>query len=208
MNIDQALGDLTIELESIQDEKLRGTVQLLLNVVEYLVQENRELRKENKELKDEIKRLKGEKGRPIFGLGKKQVKGRDHSSEKERQGTEDEKGTRNTKPKIEDLKIDRRENCKIDKAILPADAIFKGYETVVIQDIKIVTDNVAFQREVYYSRSNGKTYTAELPPGYEGQFGPGVKALILSLYQDSGMTQPAMKRFFQTHGIYLKIVYQ
>jgi len=81
--------------------------------------------------------------------------------------------------------------------------IFKGYETVVIQDIKILTDNVAFQREVYYSPSTGKTYTAELPAGYEGQFGSGIKALILSLYQDSGMTQPAMKRFFETHGIYI-----
>ena len=39
----------------------------------------------------EIKRLKGEKGKSLFGLGKKQAKGMNHSSEKERRGTEDDK---------------------------------------------------------------------------------------------------------------------
>ena len=203
MNIEKALTDLAIDLDSIKDEKLRGTIQLLLNVVEYLVQENRELRKENQELKDEIKRLKGEKGRPTFGPGKNKGDRTNHSSEKERQGTEDKKDKGNGKPKIEDLKIDRVERCKIDKITLPLDAVFKGYETVVVQDLKIVTANVAFQREVYYSPLNGKTYRAELPEGYEGQFGPGIKSLILSMYQDSGITQPAMRRFFKTHGTYI-----
>jgi hypothetical protein len=33
------------------------------------------------------------------------------------------------------------------------DAVFKEYESVVVQDIKIITDNVEYRREVYYSPS-------------------------------------------------------
>jgi len=69
--------------------------------------------------------------------------------------------------------------------LLPVDAEFKGYEEVVVQDIKLTTDNVLFQK--YYSL-RGKTYLAELPDGYEGEFGP-IKALVISLYYGSNMTQ-------------------
>jgi hypothetical protein len=40
-----------------------------------------------------------------------------------------------------------------------------------------------------------------LPLGYYGQFGPGIRSLIITLYRDSGMTQPAIKRYFETFGI-------
>jgi len=33
-----------------------------------------------------------------------------------------------------------------------------------------------------------KTYLADLPLGYEGEFGPGVKALVISLYYGGNMT--------------------
>jgi len=51
--------------------------------------------------------------------------------------------------------------------LLPVDAEFKGYEEVVVQDIKLTTDNVLFRKQKYYSPSEGKTYLAELPDGYE-----------------------------------------
>jgi len=62
---------------------------------------------------------------------------------------------------------------------------------------------VKFERAVYYSPSTGKTYLAPLPEGYHGQFNPAVKALALDLYQDGGMTEPALRRFFETHGVYI-----
>ena len=63
--------------------------------------------------------------------------------------------------------------------------------------------NIKFERAVYYSRSQGKTYLAPLPLGYDGQFSPELKALVMDLYQDGGMTEPAMERFLKTHGIYI-----
>ncbi|MCK5178593.1 MAG: hypothetical protein KAR32_03615, partial [Candidatus Omnitrophica bacterium] len=40
------------------------------------------------------------------------------------------------------IKIDRKEDCKVDPSELPADAQFKGYQTTIVQGLKIETDNV------------------------------------------------------------------
>jgi len=87
------------------------------------------------------------------------------------------------------IKIDRQQILEYPQDLLPVDAEFKGYEEVVVQDIKLTTDNVLFRKQKYYSPSEGKTYLAELPDGYEGEFGPGIKALVISLYYGSNMTQ-------------------
>ena len=203
MDIKKAIGSLNIDFKSIQDENLRATIILLLNAVEQFSKEIDELRKKNQELTDEINRLKGEQGKPNI-RPQKDKKDKDISSESERKVDEEEnKEPKNPKPKKEDIKIDRVERCEVNKNELPPDAEFKGYEPVIIQDIKITTDNIKFERAAYYSASLSRTYLGPLPPGYKGQFGPGVKSLVLDLYQDGGMTEPALKRFFETHGIYI-----
>jgi hypothetical protein len=73
--------------------------------------------------------------------------------------------------------ISREEVLKLDRTKLPPDATFKGHEEVVVQDLVLKTENVRFLKEKYYSAQEHKTYLAEVPPGYEGQFGLGVKAL-------------------------------
>ncbi|NEQ78564.1 MAG: transposase [Okeania sp. SIO2C9] len=85
--------------------------------------------------------------------------------------------------------------------LLPIDAQFKGYEEVIIQDITLATDNVLFLKEKYYSPQNRKTYLAELPAGYEGEFGPGIKSLIISLYYGGNMTQGKLLEFLEDMGI-------
>jgi hypothetical protein len=214
MDIKKALGDLKIDLTSIQDENLRAIIIVLLNAVEQLSNENEVLRQKNQELSDENNRLKGEQGKPKIRPQTKEKDPADtqnidpdkdtsnHSSEKEREGTEDKK-PKTPKPKVTDIKIDRLERIEIDLSTLPPDVIFKGYEPIVVQEIKIVTDNVKFERAVFYSPSTGKTYLAPLPMGYKGTFGPMIKSVVLDLYQDGGVTQPALKRFFETHGIYI-----
>jgi hypothetical protein len=197
--IRNSLDLVTQDLESITDQKSVVIIRTLLNLVEVLVAENMRLREEVQELKDEINRLKGEQGKPTIrpqSGGEKQNK--DHSSEKKRKIPKSKNPKRKKKGNIS---IDRHVTCQIDKENLPEDVVFKGYETVVIQDIHIVTDNVEFKKEVYYSPSLKKTFLAELPSGYQGEFGPRIRALVLTLYNDGGMTQPAIGRFFQTFGI-------
>ena len=45
--------------------------------------------------------------------------------------------------------------------------------------------------------STRQTYLAQLPQGYAGQFGPGVKALTLALYFGMGASEPKILEFFE-----------
>jgi regulator of replication initiation timing len=187
----------TIDPNKIADESLRQTVEILLNLIEELKSEVKDLRSENQRLRDENNRLKGEQGQPEIKRKQPRVEARNHSSEKERKTPKNhEKGQKN-----ESIKIDRQEIIKYPQEKLPVDAQFKGYEEVVVQDIKLTTDNVLFRKEKYYSPREGKTYLAELPDGYEGEFGPGIKALVISLYYGSNMTQSKLLEFLGDIGI-------
>ena len=197
--IKSVLKILTADIDEIADKKIATIQKTLLNLVEVLVAENEMLRQQVQALKDEINRLKGEQGKPRF---RKQKNDHDnHSSENERKNLKSKPPRKKKNKKKGNIRIDRQVICEIDKKALPDDATFKGHDTVVLQDIKIVTDNVEFKREVFYSPSLKRTFTAKLPEGYLGEFGPGIRALIISLYHDSGMTEPALERFFKTVGL-------
>jgi hypothetical protein len=189
------LDELTIDIESIADKQLANSQRLLLNLVEVLLEENEALKKTNQAFKNEINRLKGEQGKPS-------LRKQNHSSEKDRKRRGEQNKPR--KPKIKkkkDVKIDRRVVIEFDKNGLPPDVIFKGYETRVIQDIKITTDNVEYRLPTYYSPSLKKTFIAPLPTDYQGEFGASLRSLVVTLYRDSGMTEPSIKRFLTTFGV-------
>ena len=76
-----------------------------------------------------------------------------------------------------------------------------GYEDVIVQDIAFRTENIRFRKEKYYSPSQKRTYLAALPTGYSGQFGPGVRAWVLTLYYADGMSEPKILDFLQTVGM-------
>ena len=187
-----------IELNAIQEENARELVKRLLNMVEQLSGEIRELRAENQRLRDEVNRLKGEQGKPKIKGNKAQPASKiDHSSGLERR----KKRVRRKKSKKVEVQIDREEVLKVDTKQLPADAEYKGYETVVVQDLLIKTENVLFHKEKYYSASKRKTYMAKLPLGYGGQFGPGIKSLILTLYFGVGTSEPKIREFLVNMGV-------
>ena len=72
--------------------------------------------------------------------------------------------------------------CPVSPELLPTDAVRKGTEINLVQDITFKPDVIEFQREVFYSPSLGKRSIGALPKGYEGEFGPGLKSLVLTLY--------------------------
>lgn len=182
--------------EQIQDlEGARQAIKLLLNLVEEMKQENNALRAEVQQLRDEINRMKGEQGKPDIRSNKKASQ--DHSSEKERR----QRKKRRKGSKIDKIRIDREETITLDKSNLPEDAAFKGYETVVVQDLAIRTDNVRFHKEKYYSAAERQTYIGPQPVGYEGQFGSTVRSLVISYYYAAGMTEPKIVEVLQQMGI-------
>lgn len=189
------LQELHIDFASLPDKGIQDKILLLINIVEQLALENQELKETVRLLKDEINRLKGEQGRPTI-RPQKQVG--DISSEAERQK---ESTPKSPKRKKRDIVVHQEKICPVEKANLPKDAVFKEYDTVVIQDIIIRANNTAFKREVYYSPSENKRIMGALPAGYQGKFGPGIKTLILCLYNDSGMSQPNIHQLLQTVGV-------
>ncbi|MEK7152631.1 MAG: transposase [Chloroflexota bacterium] len=188
------LIDLGINLGSIIDPNTRDAITQLFNLVEKLASENDKLRLENQALRDENARLKGEQGKP-------NIRGRnrtDISSEKERKTRpKDQPGSHKSKQ----LEITRTEVVPIDKATLPADAVSKGYETSIVQDLVITTDVIELKRETYYSPSLKRTFTADVPAGYEGGFGPRMKAVAILLKTMGNMTESPITKVFESFGV-------
>lgn len=186
------------DLSQIEDEKMRHLVGGLLNIIEDLRTEVRAVKAENQRLRDENNRLKGEQAKPNI-KAKKTLK--NHSSEKERR----QKKQRQKKSKRNEIKIDREETLRVAREDLPSDAIFKGYEEVVVQDIQVSTDNILFRKEKYYAPSTGKSYLAPLPAGYQGEFGPKLRTQVLVLYYASQMTEPKIRDWLWQIGIQISV---
>jgi hypothetical protein len=179
---------------SIADEGLRAIVLLLMTEVERLAAENKDLKEEVQRLRDENRRLKGEQGKPTI---RPVSVAPALSSEKERQVPR----AHRKRAKRGQVPIDRQEVRRVDPQILPPDAQFKGYVDVVVQDVCFATDNVLFRKEKFYSPGEKRTYLADLPAGYAGEFGPGVHAWVLSLAYASGVSQPKIKELLETVGL-------
>jgi len=191
------LTNLPIDIGMIADPIVKQAMVVLLNLVERLSRENAALREEIQRLKDENNRLKGEQGKPDVKPGKKNG---DISSEKERcsrePGSSQGRGT-----KLDKIKIHRTVDCPLNKAGLPGDLVSKGYQSVIVQDLEITPANIEFKREVFYSPSKNKTYLGALPRGYDGEFGPGIRSLVLALKYDSNMSEPKILEFLQEHDV-------
>jgi hypothetical protein len=188
------LADL--DLSGIQDERARALLVRLLNLIEDLSAELRAAQDENQRLRDEINRLKGEQGKPTVKPDTPPP-ANDHSSERERHHPTEriKRGKRAT------ITVDREQVLRVDRVLLPADAEFKGYEDVVVQDMVIHTGNVLFHKEVFYSPTHAQSYRAPLPRGYAGEFGPGIKALTLVLYFGCLMSEAKIRELFLNVGI-------
>src|SRR5256712_11431264 len=186
-----------LDLHSIADESARELVRQLLNLLEDVRADLRAAQAEIQRLRNEINRLKGEQGQPTIKPNTPQPHPTDLSSEQERRTPQAWSKGRKT----DHIPIDREQVVAVDPARLPPDAVFKGYEDVVVQDVLFRTDNVLFRKEKFYSPSQHTTYAASLPLGYRGQFGPGLKSLALVLYYGAQMSEPKVAELLRSVGI-------
>jgi cell division protein FtsB len=211
------------EIAQLESGAAQSVVKKLLNIIEQLAGENDTLKSELQKLRDEITRLKGEQGKPEIKANKKQDG--DLSSEVERkeaeanakkdaghgetEGDAENKKKRQREPKLPKIKIDREHLCPLDKVGVPDDLEFKGYEEVVIQNLILTTDNVKYLRAVYYSPAQHKSDRGELPEDVRGQgeYGPGIRALIPILKAECLMSEKRILGFFQNFGIEVSTAY-
>jgi len=167
------------------------TKVVVLGLMEMMYETIITLQKEVQELRNEINKLKGEKGKPNI---KENIKKNSNPIEKN-PPKKWKKGSKN-------IKIDREEIVRLDRSSLPNDVVFKGYETKIIQNMIIKTDNVLYKREVYYSPESNMRYTAELDAGLKDtSFGPELKAHILTMYFEYRMTENLIHSFLTGIGI-------
>lgn len=136
--------------ETLQALDRETLIRTILNLQETI----QDLAASVQELKDELRRLRGEKGRP--GL-KPSVPDEPAEGKKSKTGLWRKSG--------KTITVTRRERLAVDQRILPKDAVFKGTRKILIPDIKILTDNVEFEIERYYSPSEKKDLRSEPASG-------------------------------------------
>ena len=194
------LEELNLDLDTIDDPNIRRCFVGLLNIIQQLSAENARLREENQKLKDEIARLKGEQGRPdIKPNNKGDSKGSNISSEKQRRQKKNRE-----KRKRRKLHIDRTVACPVARETLPDDAVYKGTETTVVQDLIFRRDNIAFKREKYWSPSLKKVFYGPLPPEYEDyKFGHGVRTFILTQYYVVGTSEKKILELLESVDVHM-----
>lgn len=185
-----------IDPTTIADPADRALVLELLNLINSLATQVHDLRTELQRVRDENARLQGEQGRPDI-KPPTPPRNAPHSSEAERHTPR----ARQPRSKQAHLTVTREEICRCDPTTLPDDAEFKGYEDVLVQDLRIECDTIRFRKEKFYSPSAGQTFLAPLPAGYHGQFGPDLQAFVLSQYFGANVSQPALQRLLGYFGV-------
>lgn len=198
--ITQAVQKVRVDVDSLQDPALKDSFVLLLNLVEKLAAENERLHEENQRLKEALCRLQGHAKPPRrFGSAKQTS---DVSSEKERKkrqpGDGRSKADRRT---FKDIPVHDEKTCSVDRRELPPDAVFVGYEDVVVQDVVIGPHNTKFRKEIWYSPSQRRHFHGLLPAGYEGEFGPQLKSLIITLKYAAGSSGARVREFLENFGV-------
>jgi hypothetical protein len=180
-------------------KEFQDALYILLNVVEDQQGQIRELTYQNQLLRDENNRLKGGNGRPDIKPSKKpgdiSSQGKEHGKVIKDQGE--------NKP-IEDrsIEIDQEIKIDMDRSLLPADAVFKGFDKYIQQDLIIERNNKQFLLAVYYSPSEGKSYRAAFPEGMcKGHFGAGISSLINILHHYGNVTESKLCGLLDGFGV-------
>lgn len=185
-----------INLSAIADPAARAVITQLLAIIEAQHAELVRLRTENQPLRDENARLKGGSGRPDVRPPPSPPPA-NRSSEAERHTPKPHRKAR----KAHQITPTRTQVCRLDPATLPPDAERRDTTVTVVQDLRLARDIVAFPRETWSAPSTGHTYTAPLPPGYDGSFGPHIRSFAVVLAHVTLVSEPQIHQLFTTAGI-------
>ena len=185
-----------MELPEIPTQERTPLVEALLGIIRQLLDRVRELEETNQQLRDEIATLKGQKPRPQIQpslLEGAKAKGGSGG------GTRSDKSKR---PKNAQLIIHHEITLHPDN--LPVGAKLQSYESYVVQDLIIRSDNTKYLRS-RYALPGGGSVLAPFPVGVlpveGGHFGANLIASILDQYHQGQVTEPLLLQQLWEYGI-------
>ena len=74
---------------------------------------------------------------------------------------------------------------------------------MIIQEISIKPANTNYRIEIFYSPSKQKTYSGKMPHGIKGEFGPGIRSLIITLNHVANVSEPKIHEFLENIGVHI-----
>jgi Transposase IS66 family len=191
--------------ESIDDlplEDLRRVVARLVGEVGRLQGQVEELQGEMRavvvakdaeiaDLKDEIARLKGLPPRPKF-------KGKPSGMEQATSKALGKKGgKRGRGSKVDKLTVTSQVKLKVEA---PPGSRFRGYEDVLVQDLRISVEVVRYRRE-RWETPDGERIVAALPAGIRGGFGAELRRLIAAAHFQGQVTSERLTALLNGMGL-------
>ncbi len=137
------------------------------------------LRSENQALRDEVARLKGLPPRPPS-----RPSGMEQATQPGAAGKDEmrPKPPRGVKRDTQAITAER-----VLKASVPAGSRFKGYEDILVRDLRLSAEVIRYRRERWVLPS-GETVLAALPAGIVGGFGPELRRFVLALHAQGQVT--------------------
>ena len=150
------------------------------------------LRAENQALRDEVVRLKGLPPRPPS-----RPSGMEQATQP---GVAGKDGKRPKQPR--GAKRDQQAITaeRVLKVAVPAGSRFKGYEDILVRDLRLSAEVIRFRRERWLLPS-GETVLAPLPAGIVGGFGPELRRFVLALHAQGQVTTERLTALLNGIGV-------
>jgi Transposase IS66 family len=145
-----------------------------------LIAEVRRLQAENRALKDEVARLKGLPPRPS---PRAKPSGMERATEPT--GPAGKRGRRRRRGAKRDRDAVTAE--VVVKAAPPPGSRFKGYQDILVRELRLSAEVVRYRRERWLAPS-GEAVLAPLPMGIVGGFGPGLRRFLLVAHAQGQVT--------------------
>ncbi len=150
------------------------------------------LRSENQALRDEVARLKGLPPRPP-----PRPSGMEQATQP---GAADTGETRPKPPRGVKRDAQAITAERVLKVAVPAGSRFKGYEDILVRDLRLSAEVIRYRRERWVTPS-GETVLAALPAGIVGGFGPELRRFVLALHAQGQVTTERLTALLNAIGV-------
>jgi len=150
------------------------------------------LRAENQAWRDELARLKGLPPRPPS-----RPSGMEQATQP---GTADKDEKRPKLPRGVKRDAQAVTAERVLKAAVPVGSRFKGYEDILVRDLRLSAEVIRYRRERWVTPS-GETVLAPLPVGIVGGFGPELRRLVLALHAQGQVTTERLTALLNGIGV-------